>query len=57
MIVAVGIALLGAALGIGVAFELEWLVSAIIWIAVFPVVLLAVNAARYLMVKLAPQRD
>ncbi|MBA4187999.1 MAG: hypothetical protein C0467_08265 [Planctomycetaceae bacterium] len=47
MIVAAGVTLLGAALGIGVAFDLEWLVSVIIAVTVYPSLLLVANGVYF----------
>lgn len=52
MIVAGAIALLGGVLGLAVALDWNWLVDAIFWAAVFPVALAAVNAVRYLLIKI-----
>jgi hypothetical protein len=52
MIVAIGIALLGGVLGLAVWLDQNWLVEAIFWMGAFPMIILAVNAARYLLMKL-----
>ena len=53
MIVAAGIALLGALLAVGSIFDVAWLVRGIFYVAVFPAVLLAVHALRYLWLRAA----
>ena len=53
MIVAGGIALLGALLAVGAIFDVAWLVRAIFYVAVFPAVLLTVHAVRYLWLRAA----
>jgi hypothetical protein len=52
LIVALGLLGLGALLGAGVALEIEWLVRAVAYVVFFPVVLLAINAARFAWLKL-----
>lgn len=55
MIIGGGLLALGAALGIGVAFDLGWLVSGVFWVVAFPVILVAINLVRYLLMKLRPR--
>lgn len=57
MIVAIGIALLGGVLGIAVWLDFHWLIEVIFWVAALPMILLAINAGRYLLLKLRQRTE